>query len=80
MLLALRTPILFVQGTRATMCRLPALEAVRQRMTAPSELCVIEAGDHSLEVTKTQLKQSSATQASVELGIVERVRAFCAGL
>ena len=79
-LLALRTPILFVQGTRDTLCSIPELEAVRQRMTAPSELCVIEAGDHSLEVTKTQLKQSGATQASVELGIVERVRAFCAGL
>jgi uncharacterized protein len=79
-LLALKTPILFVQGTRDTLCSIPELEDVRKRMTAPSELCVIEAGDHSLEVTKTQLKQTGSTQASVEQGIVERVRAFCAGL
>jgi len=76
-LLALRTPILFVQGTRDKLCELPELEVVRARMTAPSQLCVIEGGDHSLEVTKTQLKQTGATQASVELGILARVRAFC---
>lgn len=79
-LLALETPVLFVQGTRDTLCSIPELEDVRKRMTAPSELYVIEAGDHSLEVTKTRLKQTGATQASVEQGILERVRAFCAGL
>ncbi len=79
-LLALRTPVLFVQGTRDTLCSIAELEDVRKRMAAPSELYVIEAGDHSLEVTKTQLKQSGATQASVEQSIALRVRAFCDGL
>jgi predicted alpha/beta-hydrolase family hydrolase len=79
-LLALRTPVLFVQGTRDTLCALPELEDVRQRMTAPSELYVVEGGDHSLEVTKTALKARSSTQAEVELGVIAAVRDFCRSL
>jgi uncharacterized protein len=76
-LLALRTPILFVQGTRDALCPLPELEQVRTRMTAPSELYVVESGDHSLEATKTSLKQRGTTQPDVEAAIVARVREFC---
>src|SRR5208337_4296274 len=43
-LLALTTPALFVQGTRDKLCPLDLLEAVRRRMTAPSELHVVEGG------------------------------------
>ena len=64
-LLALRTPVLFVQGTRDTLCALPELEQVRRRMTARNELFVVEGGDHSLEITKTLLKQRGVTQAEV---------------
>ena len=35
-LVALRTPVLFVQGTRDPLCPLEALEAVRKRMIAPT--------------------------------------------
>ncbi|HVY28292.1 MAG TPA: alpha/beta family hydrolase [Polyangiaceae bacterium] len=76
-LLALRTPVLFVQGTRDTLCALPELEAVRKRMQAPSVLHVVEGGDHSLEATKTTLKARGTTQEQVEQGIVEVVRRFC---
>lgn len=76
-LLALQTPILFVQGTRDTLCSLPELEEVRKRMTAPSHLYVVESGDHSLEATKTSLKQRATTQAEVEAAILARVREFC---
>lgn len=79
-LVALRTPILFVQGTRDALCSLPELEAVRKRMSAPSELLVVESGDHSLEVTKTWLKQRGTTQAEVQLSILARVRKFCEAL
>ena len=41
-LLALRTPILFVQGSRDALCPLDALEQVRGRMTATSALHVVE--------------------------------------
>jgi predicted alpha/beta-hydrolase family hydrolase len=79
-LLALRTPVLFVQGTRDSLCPLDELERVRQRMTAPSELFVVEGGDHSLEVTKAALKQRGTTQAEVEHAISSVVRRFCDGL
>jgi predicted alpha/beta-hydrolase family hydrolase len=77
-LIALKTPILFVQGTRDTLCSLDELDQVRKRMTAPSELHVVESGDHSLEASKTSLKQRATTQAAVEAEILARVRAFCA--
>lgn len=51
-LLALRTPVLFVQGTRDPLCPLDALQSVRERMTAPHQLLVINAGNHSLEVPR----------------------------
>jgi predicted alpha/beta-hydrolase family hydrolase len=79
-LLELRTPILFVQGTRDTLCSLPELESVRQRMHAPSEVFVVESGDHSLECTKTSLKARGLTQADIEREILQAVRRFCDGL
>lgn len=79
-LLALRAPVLFVQGTRDALCPLDELERVRPRMQAPSELFVVESGDHSLEVTKTSLKQRATTQAEVEQAIQSVVRRFCSGL
>lgn len=79
-LLALTTPVLFVQGTRDTLCALPELEQVRKRMQAPSELFVVESGDHSLEATKTALKARGTTQAGVEQEILSAVQRFCAAL
>ncbi|MGH8563144.1 MAG: alpha/beta hydrolase family protein [Gammaproteobacteria bacterium] len=54
-LIDLARPILFVQGTRDKLCPLERLSDVRNRMTAPNELFVVEGGDHSLAVTKTAL-------------------------
>lgn len=79
-LVDLRTPILFVQGTRDTLCALPELEGVRARMAARSELFVVEGGDHSLEATKTSLKARGTSQAEVEQQIMAKVREFCASL
>lgn len=79
-LLALRTPVLFVQGTRDSLCPLPELNQVRARMTARSELLVIEGGDHSLEATKTALRARGVTQPELELQIMSTVSAFCASL
>jgi predicted alpha/beta-hydrolase family hydrolase len=79
-LLELRTPVLFVQGTRDALCPLPELEQVRQRMTAPSELFIVDGGDHSLEATKTALKAHGTTQSEVERAIQSVVRRFCEGL
>jgi uncharacterized protein len=79
-LLGLRTPVLFVQGTRDSLCSLTELESVRGRMQARSELFVVEGGDHSLEVTKTALKARGTTQGQVETEIVAAVERFCASL
>jgi uncharacterized protein len=79
-LVALRTPVLFVQGTRDTLCSLDELESVRKRMTARSELFVVQDGDHSLEATKTSLKARGTTQAEVELAVRNAVQGFCASL
>jgi uncharacterized protein len=75
-LLELETPILFVQGTRDPLCPLEMLAEVRKKMTARSKLFVVDAGDHSLQVTKTQLKQAGETQAAVDARILHVVDHF----
>ena len=75
-LLELETPILFVQGTRDPLCPLEHLSQVRQKMRARSKLFVVDAGDHSLQVTKTQLKQSGEDQAAVDARILHVIRHF----
>jgi len=79
-LLALRAPVLFVQGTRDPLCPLDELEAVRQRMSTRSELLVVQDGNHSLEVTKTSLKARGTSQEKVEEAVMETVQRFCASL
>lgn len=75
-LIALRTPILFVQGSRDALCPLDKLAAVRARMTAPSTLLVVEGGDHSLAVSAAQRKASGTTQADADARVLEAIRAF----
>jgi uncharacterized protein len=73
---ALSTPALFVQGTRDRLCPLSILESVRRDMTAENELHVVEGGDHSLLVSKSQLKASGETQDEVDQRILEAIRHF----
>ena len=75
-LLALGTPILFVQGTRDPLCPLERLEDVRRRMQAPSALHVVEDGDHSLLVTKKRLAARGSTQEEMDRAALEAIRAF----
>lgn len=79
-LLDLRTPILFIQGTRDKLCPLDLLEHVREKMSAPSFLHVVTGGDHSLVVSKTELKAQGVTQADVDRGIAAAVQAFLRSL
>jgi predicted alpha/beta-hydrolase family hydrolase len=72
----LRTPILFVQGTRDPLCPLDLLESVRKEMTAPNFLHVVEGGDHSLQVTKTQLKNAGETQPEVDERVLTAIAQF----
>jgi predicted alpha/beta-hydrolase family hydrolase len=72
----LRTPILFVQGTRDPLCPLDLLESVRSEMVAPNFLYVVEAGDHSLLVRKKDLGRE--TQDDVDQRIAKAISDFVA--
>jgi len=73
---ALNTPILFVQGTRDSLCPLDLLEPVRSEMKAPNCLHVVEGGDHSLRVPKHQLQGTSETQEDIDRQIFEAIAEF----
>lgn len=72
----LRTPILFVQGTRDPLCPLDLLATVRTEMPAPNLLHIVETGDHSLLVTKRYCKETARTQDDVDDEIRVAIRAF----
>jgi predicted alpha/beta-hydrolase family hydrolase len=72
----LSTPILFVQGTRDSLCPLDLLAEVRKEMTASNDLYVVDGGDHSLIVAKGQLKATGETQEQVDERILEAIRQF----
>jgi predicted alpha/beta-hydrolase family hydrolase len=73
---ALNTPILFVQGTRDTLCPLDLLSEVRMAMKAPNSLHIVEGGDHSLIVGKRELQVAGQTQEEVERKILDHIAAF----
>jgi len=73
-LVALRTPIFFVQGTRDVLCPLDLLKSVRAKMAARNFLHVVEGGDHSLLVRKKDL--GTETQEEVDQRILRQIRDF----
>jgi predicted alpha/beta-hydrolase family hydrolase len=75
-LVDLRTPVMFVQGTRDPLCPLELLEDVRKRMTAPSTLQVVDGADHSLLVAKTALKAFGSTQEEADDQILSAIARF----
>lgn len=75
-LVDLRTPVLFVQGTRDRLCPLEVLAEVRARMTSKSTLHVVDGGDHSLELTKRAL--AGRSQDDVDAAAFHAIAAFVA--
>ncbi len=73
---ALTAPILFVQGTRDSLCPLDLLERVRTEMKAPNFLHVVEGGDHSLLISKRVLRATGETQENVDQRILEAIDGF----
>src|SRR5207249_9608547 len=73
---ALRTPILFVQGTHDPLCPLDILESVRSDMKAVAVLHVVEGANHSLIVSKRQLQGSGQTQEDVDQRILNVIAQF----
>lgn len=72
----LRTPILFVQGTRDPLCPLDLLQNVINEMQAQHFLHIVEGGDHSLQVTKRQLQKEGETQEEVDQRILAAIAQF----
>jgi predicted alpha/beta-hydrolase family hydrolase len=79
-LLALRTPILFIQGTRDRLCPLDVLAEVRREMSARNDLYIVESGDHSLMARKRDLKADGRTQEDVDSDIARAVATFAASV
>ena len=77
-LLKLKTPILFVQGTRDPFCPLDLLESVRSRMVSVNRLEIVADGDHSLAVAKRALKATGESQSDTDVRVLERIEAFVA--
>lgn len=78
-LIALRTPILFVQGSGDPLCPIGALEDVRRRMSAPSALHVVDGGNHSLELGVRALRARGETQDDVDRHALDAVAGFLRG-
>ncbi len=77
-LLALRTPAMFVQGTRDPLCPLDKLAEVRHRMTATNTLFIVEGGNHSLEVAAADRKARGETQADSDARVLDAIARFTA--
>jgi uncharacterized protein len=73
---ALTKPILFVQGTRDSLCPLDLLERVRAEMKAPNFLHTVEGADHSLRVPKRQLQGTRKTQEDIDQEILKTIGKF----
>ncbi len=73
----LRTPILFIQGTRDPLCPVDLLNNIRSEMIARNFLHVVEGGDHSLLVRKKDL--ANETQDDVDRRTCDAIRKFVAG-
>jgi predicted alpha/beta-hydrolase family hydrolase len=73
---ALTTPILFVQGTRDSLCPLDLLQQVRTEMKTRNFLHVVEGGDHSLRLGVRQLQATSETQEDIDRQIVKAINEF----
>ena len=77
---ALTTPILFVQGTRDSLCPLYLLKRVRTEMKGPNALHLVQGGDHSLRVAKHQLQASGQTQEDIDRQILQVIADFVGDL
>jgi predicted alpha/beta-hydrolase family hydrolase len=77
-LLDLRTPILFLQGSKDPLGPLADLAKVRERMSAPNELHVVDGGNHSLEVGVRDLKAAGRSQEEVDQEVLAAVKGFLA--
>ncbi|CAA7028365.1 unnamed protein product [Microthlaspi erraticum] len=75
-LLQMGVPVMFVQGSKDSMCPLDKLDAVCKKMKAVTELHVIDGGDHSFKIGKRHLHTNGLTQDDVQLVALQAISAF----
>lgn len=79
-LVALRCPLLLVQGSRDPLCPLDLLETARSRIQAPHEVHIVQDGNHSLELPKGKLKSQGLTQDQIDDQVLGWIAAFVSKL
>jgi uncharacterized protein len=67
-------PMLFVEGTRDPFCPLETLEKVRADLSAPTDLVVIDGGDHSFRVPKSSGRSTKEALETVVQATADWVR------
>jgi predicted alpha/beta-hydrolase family hydrolase len=67
----IRSPMLFVEGTRDPFCPLDTLARSLEKVTAPTEVLVVDDGDHSLKVKKSSGRSTQDAWSEAVLGISE---------
>jgi predicted alpha/beta-hydrolase family hydrolase len=67
-------PMLFVQGTRDPFGTIDEIQAARKSLKLPGALHVVEGGDHSFALPKSQGARQTATLDAAANAIVEFVR------
>lgn len=63
--------MLFVEGTRDPFCPLETLRKVLTKVSAPSEILVVDDGDHSLKVRKSSGRSTPEAWSEAARGISE---------
>lgn len=79
-LLKLDTPACFIQGTRDNLCPLDLMESTLQKRQAPSTMHIVPTGNHSLEPTKTYLKQNNLKVEDLEAEMMVAIEGFLQSL
>lgn len=65
-LLQLTVPVMFVQGSKDSLCPLDKLSAVRKKMSSINDLHEVDGGDHSFKIGKKHLSSTGSTQEEAE--------------
>ena len=66
-----KVPMLFVEGTRDPFCPLETLERVRSELPSPTDLFVIDDGDHSFKVRKSSGRSTEEALNEVVAQVAE---------
>ncbi|KAL2547629.1 alpha/beta-hydrolase superfamily protein [Forsythia ovata] len=75
-LVQLTVPVIFVQGSKDSLCPLGSLEVVRKKMNSVTALHVIEGGDHSFKIAKKHLQSTGSNQEEAEDQAVQAIAMY----